>query len=122
MSWILGVLLLVGTVSCGRRFIKEIPPELLGRWTTTVRNYADRYMEFRAEEIEFGTGGATSTTGELRGLRRSEQDGEITFEIHYFGEENLEYTMPLVYSPAEGGSLYLTNMPEVIWRRADRHR
>lgn len=47
----------IGLAGCAGNEDVQLPPELVGRWTTEAPKYADRYFELRADRMAvFGRG------------------------------------------------------------------
>ena len=78
---VLGLVLLAG---CGPRLERELPPELLGRWTTSHPVYADRSLELERERIGLGVGGGHEELHPLEGVERLDADQVAErFRLHY---------------------------------------
>ena len=116
--WIIAAVLVL-LAGCGERRIKTTPEELLGVWKTTAQSYADRFMEFRLEQIVFGTGGQTSVTYDLAGLARNVEADHTDYTVYYENEDGLEYSMDITYYPQDGGIIRFVNQ-NLTWRKSAR--
>jgi len=117
--WIIAAIM-VSAVGCGNRRIKRTPDELIGVWKTSAERYADRFMEFKLEQVVFGTGGLTSVTCPLRGLKRKIKADCTDYTVYYESEDGLEYSMALWFFPQDGGIIRFKNQQDVTWKRETR--
>ena len=109
------LLLFVATaIGCERR-VREFPEELIGRWETSHPMYRETYMEFSLEEFVLGTLEGP-VTYELERIETEEVPGETRHIIHYRSEGE-RYSMPLTYTPGNGGTLISPNQQSLIWRK-----
>ena len=120
-TWYIWIIcaVIVSTAGCGERRIKTTPEELIGVWKTSATTYADRFMEFRPEQIVLGTGGQTSVTYELRGLVRKVEADHTDYTVYYENEDGQEYWWEMSFYPREGGIIRFKNQP-LTWKRATR--
>ena len=116
--WIIAAVM-VFMAGCGEKRIKTTPEELLGVWKTSARTYADRFMEFRLEQVVFGTGGQTSVTYKLAGFTRKVEADHTGYTVYYENEDGLEYSMDISYYPQDGGIIRFVNQ-DLTWRRSAR--
>jgi hypothetical protein len=118
-TWIVLVVGLVSvtTVGCGQRRLRETPEGLLGLWRTRATAYADRFMEFRVDEIVLGTGGSTSATYPLRGFLPTDVEGVPGYIVYYETEGGDEYSMTITYNEQNGGTIRFPNQRNMAWRK-----
>jgi hypothetical protein len=76
-------------------------------------------MEFRLEQVVFGTGGETSVTYELNGLVADVEADHTNYTVYYENEDGLEYSMDISYYPQDGGIIRFVNQ-DLTWRRSAR--
>jgi len=119
---VLGVLLLI----VGYRVLFEeptgrlrtVPEDLLGVWVTTNPEYSDRYLEFGADFITFGTGGVNSKKYKVTGFDRDrDTDGRELNTIYFRDVDRSTFSRQFHVGSDKGDGLVFINQTEVVWVR-----
>jgi len=92
------------------------PEEVLGTWTTTDSDYADRAFEIRRNSLVLYTGGSDHTVHLIENVEVDDLDGPILVRIHYSEEGGLNI-FSFYYDPAGGGVITFRNQRSMQWRR-----
>lgn len=93
-----------------------LPDEVLGMWTTTASNYADRAFEIRTDTLVLHTGGSDSTMRLIQKVELDDLDGRILLTIQY-AEDSGSTNFSFYYDRADGGVITFKNQPSMKWRR-----
>lgn len=118
-TWFLLVLtaLMILPAGCGKRRIKEIPPELIGVWRTSYEGYAGAHMEFSTEYLIIGTIENTTVNYVLTGFVLTEKENRTEIKIYYEDADGYELSMELAYTIEDGGTLHDMHQREVVWKK-----
>jgi hypothetical protein len=75
------LLVFLAALACAR---EDVPPELIGRWTTDDSRYADRSLEITADRIIFGVGPGGRISYFTQGVEREvdAEDGTL-YRVYY---------------------------------------
>jgi hypothetical protein len=97
---------------------KSIPAPLRGTWTTDAPNMTDRYLRLAKGLVVFGLGQDREQIVTVIRIESAESaGGETRFTIHYRDDAGSERTLDFAFQPDSGGTIRLTNRPE-LWRRS----
>ena len=97
---------------------KSIPASLRGTWTTDAPNMVDRYLRLTEELVVFGLGRDREQIVTVIRIESAKSAGGATrFTIHYRDDAGSERTLDFAFQPDSGGTIRLTNRPE-LWRRS----
>jgi hypothetical protein len=114
---VLVLLALLAALACAR---EQVPPELIGRWTTDDPRYADRALEIGTKRISFGIGSGERATYVVHGIERESEPEQGTLYRLYYDlpgepERTLEVRLP------QPGLLRIENRSE-LWARQGAHK
>ena len=94
----------------------EVTPRLFGLWTTSHPHYTDRYVEFRKNEVVFGTGGTGVVKFKVSGMD-AEKVGDVDrYTIHYRDLAGTRHAVSL-FLDERGETLRFTDSADVRWIR-----
>jgi hypothetical protein len=93
-----------------------IPAEVLGTWTTSAPNYADRAFEIRSDTLVLHIGASDSTVHEIRHVDIDDLDGPLLLELEY-AEDSGSNNFSFYFDPADGGVITFKNQRSMKWRR-----
>ena len=119
MAMILTALL----AGCGPETSRTVPPELLGRWTTSAPKYADNFFELRPETLLLGLAGGRVDTRSITKVETLRQDGENLFTVYYMDpldSKHTEYKLAFFFQAGSGGVVRWKNQREIMWTRQAR--
>lgn len=95
---------------------RTVPDHLHGAWVTANPDYSDRYLEFRADSITFGTGGVNSQTFKITGFDRSlEADGRELDRVYFRSVDRSTFSRQFHFSRQGRKTLVFVNQPDVVW-------
>ena len=122
------LLIAVGAVLCvvglnagilGDRPAKDVPPELIGRWTTGDPRFSSSSISLTSSSIAFenARGGAqrhlvTSVLVEAKGENNQRRRYEVQFEDAFGGTDTT------IFERDPFGRLYFSGRPGVSWSRS----
>ena len=96
--------------------MRTVPDRIHGAWVTSHPDYSDRYVEFRAESITFGTGGVNSQTFSVTGFDHiREPDGGELDTVYFRSVDGYNFSRQVHFSEEGQHSLVFVNQPEVVW-------
>lgn len=98
----------------------ELPPELVGRWTTTAPKYADRYFELRPNDTAvFGLGGRQREVSPIVRVERARDGDFLHYRISHLTEVGDVYVFSVSYHPGKPGQLRFVNQPGIVWTKSE---
>lgn len=95
------------------------PPDLIGLWSTSDERYVDRYIEITGDSLILGIGEGGTLVHSISNISSGQEGNGIRYTLHYLDQEGLEWTLSMLYSSVEGGTLVLQNRDEV-WIKEER--
>ena len=97
---------------------RTVPDRLHGAWVTTNPEYSDRYLEFGAEYIPFGTGGVNSKKYKVTGFDHDrDAEGRELDTVYFRDVDRSTFSRKFIVSSEGGEQLFFENQPEVVWVR-----
>jgi hypothetical protein len=93
-----------------------VPQQVLGTWTTTDSDYADRAFEIRKNSVVFHTGGSDYTVHLIENVEVEDLDGPILVTI-YYSQDLGTNIFSFYYDPIDGGVITFRNQRDMEWRR-----
>lgn len=88
---------------------KELPENLMGRWTTSEPKYIDRYLEITETTLTYGLGVDRKNVYVILGIEKRMEDNEILYTISYKDTTGLMFTRVFYYEPLDGGVIRFKN-------------
>jgi hypothetical protein len=95
---------------------KHVPDELVGQWHTADPNYSDRWFDIDPVLIDFGTGGATVSTGFIKEVKAVSEGNRIRYTITYL-ENRAPKEVSLYYDSGDGGTVRFQHQESTIWKK-----
>ena len=92
---------------------ETVPPQFIGVYTSSHREYGDRYLELKPTTITFSTGGTNSVVHSIIGVA-GEDDDDMNFVIHFKGVDGTKYRREIITEDA-GHSFFFRTQPGVVW-------
>jgi hypothetical protein len=113
---VLGIVLVAACTERGR----EVPPHLIGVWTTDAEKYANRALQITESSVVFHTGPARSDVSGfgIVAIGADRQQGSVTLYTIEYAELGERSSIELLYDEA-ARTLSLKNQPLLIWVRSD---
>lgn len=100
----------------------DASPEVLGRWTSSDPEYADRSFTLTQEAFVLDLGSHGTENYVVVGVHREElPDDRVYYEVSYEddGVEDVEYKFSFFHEQAQGSALIMKNRPNVSWRKRE---
>jgi len=94
----------------------EVTPRLFGLWTTSHPEYTDRYVEFRKNEVVFGTGGTGVVKYKVYGMNTDKVGDIDRYTILYRDLAGTKREVN-VFMEETGDILRFTDAAEARWIR-----
>lgn len=96
--------------------MRTVPTRIQGAWVTSSPGYSDRYLEFRADSVTFGTGGVNSQTFKITGFDQSREPGGGELNTVYFRSvDGSTFKRQFRFSQLGRKTLVFINQPGVEW-------
>jgi hypothetical protein len=96
----------------------RVPSQLVGTWTTSDPQYANRSLEIGQESITFGTGPGTESTGFVEDVRFSAVDGKTLYTISYSSPDG-PGRLSFYFGDDGGRTIRLRNQEQIVWKKSD---
>ena len=114
---ILSCLMALSAFQCGGR--GTVPENLIGVWETTSPAYADSFVEIKAKQIIFGTGGKKFDAYPITKIRieKDRQEQKTLYLICYKNMDGKVYKFFFYYDPANQGTIRFKNQKEMVWTK-----
>lgn len=119
---VLAVLVVVVTVWVVNREpfeFEEVPPSLIGLWTTDDQEKSDQFVEFRPETVRLGTGGTSDVKFNVLGLDIETIGGVGHLTLYYRDLSGTQHDMEMLLD-ATGEELRFMDQPGIVWTKLDR--
>ena len=95
---------------------KDIPANLMGKWTTLSPGYQDRFIELTKETIVYGIGGGKEDTYIITSLEKNLEGKNIIYTINFKNSE-VKFAKSFYYYPEDGGSIQFKHQEHIAWRK-----
>ena len=96
---------------------KDVPKNLIGKWTTSAPGYQDRFLEITKETLTYGLGGDKEDAYLISSVKESPEGNNILYTISYKNTEGLEFTRSFYYHPENGGAIQFKHQEHIEWRK-----
>ena len=96
---------------------RDIPLNLIGKWTTSVPGYQDRFLEITKETVSYGLGGDKEDAYLITSIKESPEGNNMLYTISYKNTDGLEFTRSFYYHPENGGAIQFKHQEHIEWRK-----
>ena len=96
---------------------RDIPLNLVGKWTTSAPGYQDRFLEITKETLTYGLGGDKEDVYFISSIKESPEGNNMLYTISYKNKDGLEYTRSFYYHPENGGAIQFKHQEHTEWRK-----
>jgi hypothetical protein len=96
---------------------RDIPLDLIGKWTTSASGYQDRFLEITKETVTYGLGGDKEDVYLISNIEENPEGNSILYTISYKNTEGLEFTRSFYYYPENGGAIQFKHQEHIDWRK-----
>ncbi len=110
------LLLFASCLACQQGLLSP-PQKLLGLWTTEAPAYADRYLKIEEDQLVFGVASDKPPIVQriVRVDVRADEERAI-YTLHSVDADG-EHELVVFYDPADGGTLRIKNLIDVMWKK-----
>ena len=98
---------------------RDIPLNLVGKWTTSAPGYEDRFLEITKETLTYGIGEDKEDVYLISSLEESLEQNNRLYTIGYKNTDGLKFTRSFYYHPENGGAIQFKHQ-EHIERRKEK--
>ena len=119
LKWIVIPLVIVVATITMFHFKKnrDIPLDLIGKWTTSAPGYEDRFIEITKETIVYGLGGDKKDVYFISNLETNPERNKLLYTISFKNKDGLEFTRSFYYDPENGGTIQFKHQEHIEWRK-----
>lgn len=96
---------------------KDIPENLIGKWTTSAPGYEDRFLEITKETLTYGLGGDKEDIYFISNLETNPEGNKLPYTINFKNKDGLEFTRSFYYDPENGGAIQFKHQEHIKWRK-----
>jgi len=113
------VVVIGGVMNRQRMDLKEVPPSLIGLWTTDDQEKSAFFVEFQRQAVRLGTGGTSDVKFRVLGLT-TETVGEVEhLTLYYRDLAGNRHEMEMLLDET-GEELRFMDHPGAVWTRFKR--
>ena len=96
---------------------RDIPVNLIGKWTTSAPGYQDRFIEITKETFVYGLGGDKKDVYFFSSIEESLEGNTFLYTISYKNKEGLKYSRSFYYDPANEGKIQFKHQEHIEWHK-----
>jgi hypothetical protein len=96
---------------------RDIPVNLIGKWTTSAPGYQDRFIELTKETLVYGLGGDKKDVYFISSMEESLEENNILYTFNYKNTNGLKFTRSFYYHPENGGAIQFKHQEHIEWRK-----
>ena len=96
---------------------KDIPENLIGKWTTSAPGYEDRFIEITKETFVYGLGGDKIDVYFISNLETNPEGNKLLYTISFKNKDGLEFTRSFYYDSENGGAIKFKHQEHIEWRK-----
>jgi len=96
---------------------RDIPLNLIGKWTTSAPGYQDRFLEITKETVSYGLGGDKEDAYLITSIKESPEKNNMLYTISYKNTDGLEFTRSFYYHPENGGAIQFKHQEHIEWSK-----
>jgi hypothetical protein len=96
---------------------KDIPENLIGKWTTSAPGYEDRFIEITKETFVYGLGGDKKDVYFISNLETNPERNKLLYTISFKNKDGLEFTRSFYYDSENGEAIKFKHQEHIQWRK-----
>lgn len=98
---------------------KELPENLMGRWTTSEPKYIDRYFELTKTTFTYGLGENKENVYIISSIEKSMEGNKTLYTISYKDPAGLVLTRSFYFESVDGGVIKFKNQKKIEWTKEE---
>jgi hypothetical protein len=95
---------------------RDIPVNLIGKWTTSAPGYQDYFFELTKETIIYGRDGDEQNAYIISSLGKNQEGKNIVYTINYKSTD-VKFTRSFYYDPANEGKIQFKHQEHIEWHK-----
>jgi hypothetical protein len=95
---------------------RDIPINLMGKWTTSAPGYQDRFIELTKETLVYGLGGDKEDVYIISSLEKNLEGKNTVYTINFKNSE-VKFTRSFYYHPEHGGTIQFKHQEQITWHK-----
>jgi hypothetical protein len=112
-GWIIALLtLMLSACQAG-----SIPDSMIDTWVTDHPEYQGCFLKITPARIIFGDLEGNSDDSYIKKVSTEKKDQALAVTISYINNQEVSFSVELLYSSEDGGWLSIKNQPGVVWKR-----
>jgi hypothetical protein len=112
-KWIIFFWILVLSACQGQ----SMPDSMIDIWVTDHPEYQGCFLKITPARIIFGDPEGNSDESHIKKVSTEKKDQAIAVTISYINNQEVSFSIELLYSNEDGGWLSIKNQPGVVWKR-----
>jgi hypothetical protein len=96
---------------------KDIPENLIGKWTTSAPGYEDRFIEITKETFVYGLGGDKKDVYFISNLETNPKGNKLLYTISFKNKDGLKFTRSFYCDPENRGVIQFKHQEHIEWRK-----
>ena len=96
---------------------KDIPENLIGKWTTSEPRYEDRFFEITKETLVYGLGGDKQDVYFISNLETRLEGNKLLYTLSCKDTNGLKFTRSFYYESLNGGVIKFKNQKNIEWMK-----
>jgi hypothetical protein len=119
LKWIVIPVLIVAAAIYGfhSKKSRDIPVNLIGKWTTLAPGYQDRFIELTKETLTYGLGGDKKDICFISSIKKRPEGNNVLYSINYKNTDGLKFTRSFYYDAENGDMIKFKHQEHIEWRK-----
>lgn len=95
---------------------KDIPENLIGKWTSSAPGYQGYFFELTKKTIIYGHHGDEPDVYVISSLEKNQEGKDIVYTINYKSTD-VKFTRYFYYNSENGGAIQFKHQEHITWRK-----
>jgi len=97
----------------------DIPDSMINTWVTDNPQYQKCFLTITPARIIFGDADGNREDSYIKKVSTTKQDQSVVATIDYVNSQEDSFSVELLYSGDDGGSLAFKSQPHIVWKRQE---
>ena len=98
---------------------KDVPENLIGKWTTSEPRYQDRFFEITKKTFTYGLGEDKEDINFISSIEKSLEGNHILYTINYKNKDGSAFTRSFYYKSSNGDVITFKNQKDIKWTKEE---